>query len=375
MATKLTWQQALGWRMERHLLDPVGKVPVEDVVRRLCGIQAQVASSAELAVRVRQSTAKAAEVGGALRDGRLVKTWAMRGTLHLLTPEDAGPFLSLMGHARSWERPIWERYFGVSPKQMEALRPIVREILGDESFTREELIARVTKRRGFGHIGEALKSGWGTLLKPLAWQGDLVFGPSRGTRVTFMSPHVASTAWAGVPAVDDAWAKVILSYLGAYGPATIDNFSVWLSRGTISKRQLRTWFAELGDQLTQVDVDGESMYVRSADVEALSAARPSSTVRLLAGFDQWVLGPGTDDAHVVPAARRRAVSKQAGWIAPVVIVGGVVRGTWELKADRVSVAWFKEGGNPPKRALQAEVARLSKIVGRDLVATVAEVGR
>jgi hypothetical protein len=31
---KITWQQALAWRMERHLLDPVGELPVEDVVRR-----------------------------------------------------------------------------------------------------------------------------------------------------------------------------------------------------------------------------------------------------------------------------------------------------------------------------------------------------
>ncbi len=112
------------------------------------------------------------------------------------------------------------------------------------------------------------------------------------------------------------------------------------------------------------------MYVRSEDVDPLAAARPSSTVRLLPGFDQWVLGPGTDEGHVVPAARRRAVSKQAGWIAPVVVVGGVVHGTWELKSDRVAVAWFKEGGKPPKRALDAEVARLSATLGRKLTVAV-----
>lgn len=366
MALKVSWQQALAWRLERHLLNPVGDSSVEDVVRRLCGVQAQVASSAELAVRVRQSKSKAGEVGRALSDGRLVKTWAMRGTLHLLTPGEAGNFLSLMAAGRSWYRPVWQRYFGVSPRQMDEMRSIVGEILGDLALTREELTAEVTKRPGLDHIGEALMSGWGTLLRPLAWQGDLVFGPNRGTRVTFMRPHVASASWAGVPAVDEAWAKVILAYLGAYGPATIDNFSAWLSRGTISKRQLRTWFAELSDHLAQVDVDGEAMYVRSEDAEAVAAARGGSTLRLLAGFDQWVLGPGTDDTHVITAARRRAVSKQAGWISPVLVVGGVVRGTWELKGDRITVGWFKEGGKPPKRALDAEIARLSTILGHKL---------
>jgi hypothetical protein len=50
MSLKVSWRQALAWRMERHLLNPIGALPVAGVVRRLCGVQAQVASSAELAV-------------------------------------------------------------------------------------------------------------------------------------------------------------------------------------------------------------------------------------------------------------------------------------------------------------------------------------
>src|SRR6266516_5017695 len=125
MSTKVTWQRALAWRMQRHLLDPVGSLPVEGVVRRLCGVQAQVASSAELAVRLRRNTSRPGEVSRALSEGRLIKTWAMRGTLHLLTPEEGGAFLSLMAAGRSWERPSWQRYFGVSPKQVHVLRRVV----------------------------------------------------------------------------------------------------------------------------------------------------------------------------------------------------------------------------------------------------------
>jgi hypothetical protein len=60
------------------------------------------------------------------------------------------------------------------------------------------------------------------------------------------------------------------------------------------------------------------------------------------------------------------VSKQSGWIAPVVLAGGVVQGTWTLDADRVQVAWFREAGTVPRAPLQAEVKRLGAIVGRDL---------
>ena len=105
MVARVSWEQALAWRMRRQLIEPVGTGTAPDVVRRLCGVQAQVASTAELAVRVRRTTSKPGDVARALSQGRLIKTWAMRGTLHLLTPEDGGAFLSLIAAGRSWDRP------------------------------------------------------------------------------------------------------------------------------------------------------------------------------------------------------------------------------------------------------------------------------
>ncbi len=370
MAVKVSWPQALTWRMKRHLLNPIGRLPVAGVVRRLCGVQTQVASSAELAVRVRRETSRPGEVNRALSAGRLIKTWAMRGALHLLTPQEGAAFLSLMTAGRSWERQSWQRYFGMTPKMMDLLRGAVRDALDGAPLTREELVAAVIRRRGLKHVGEGLRSGWGTLLKPLAWQGDLCFGPSRGARVTFMRPQDASSRWAGVPDPDEAAPIAIVAYLGAYGPATIDAFGTWLSGGWFGKRQLRTWFGALGDRLAEVDVDGKRAYVLAKDLDELVSTKPTSVVRLLPGFDQYVLGPGTGDHHVVPAARRAAVSKQAGWISPVVVAGGVVRGIWELDGEQVRVAWFKEAGRPPRSALEAEVARLSSILNRDLRAAI-----
>jgi hypothetical protein len=370
MTVRITWRQALAWRMKRQLLDPVGRLPVAGVVRRLCGVQTQVASSAELAVRLRRQASRPGEVSRALSEGHVIKTWAMRGTLHLLTPEDGGAFLSLIAAGRPWARPSWQRYFGMTPKQMDVLRGVVREALDGAPLTREELIAAVTARRRLGHVGDALRSGWGTLLKPLAWQGDLCFGPNRGTRVTFMLPTTASVRWAGPPDPEEAAPRAIAAYLSAYGPATADTFSHWLGGGWFGKRQLRAWFAALGKRLAEVEVDGERAYVLAEDLDGLASAAPTEAVRLLPGFDQYVLGPGTGDRHVVPPARRSAVSKQGGWIAPVVVAGGVVRGTWELDGDRVRVAWFREAGRPPRKALETEVARLSSILDRDLTTSV-----
>ena len=60
------------------------------------------------------------------------------------------------------------------------------------------------------------------------------------------------------------------------------------------------------------------------------------------------------------------MSRQSGWISPVVVAGGVVSGTWELDGDRLRVQWFGELGKPPRSALASEAARLSALLGREL---------
>ena len=352
--------------MRRQLLDPVGRLPVDAVVRRLGAVQAQVASSAELAIRVRRDASRRGEVGRALADGRLVKTWAMRGTLHLLTPEEGGAFLSLMAAGRSWERPSWVKYFGMTPAQMEALRAVVREAIRARPLTREELIEAVGRQRGFEGVAEGLRSGWGTLLKPIAWQGDLAFGPNDGTRVTFTTPESASTRWTGLPVADDAAPIAIRAYLGAYGPVTVEAFSDWLSGGWFSRKRMRAWFAELGDQLLEIHVDGEPRWILAEHVDELLATEPTTAVRLLPGFDQYVLGPGTKDGRVIPASHRAKVSRTAGWISPVVVARGVVCGTWELDGGEVRIGWFGDAGRVPRTALAAEVERLARRLALDL---------
>jgi hypothetical protein len=181
-----------------------------------------------------------------------------------------------------------------------------------------------------------------------------------------MRPDAASARWAGVPEPGAAAPVAIVAYLRAHGPTTVAAFAAWLAGGFFGTRQLRAWEGKLGDRITAVDVDGERAWVAAEDLDDLVATPPTRAVRLLGGFDQYVLGPGTADPHVVPPARRALVSKQSGWISPVVVARGVVAGTWDLDGDRVRVTWFPESGRKPMRALEAEVGRLSTILDRGL---------
>ena len=355
----LSWDQALAWRMHRHHLDPPAGASAVDVVHRLCGVQAQVTSAAALAVAVRQAEPGTTAVPEALADGSLVRTWAMRGTLHLLAAEDAASYLALLASARTWEKASWQKAFLPAPQMARLTEAVSAALEGGAELDREQLVAAVWRHSGDEDLAEQIRSGWSAVLKPLAWQGLLCSGTARGTRVTFTAPAARVPGWSGLPDPDQAAGRVILAYLAAHGPATMASFDQWLLRGATPKAALRRWFAELGDGVAQVDVDGTTAYLRAEDVDDVAAAKPSTAVRLLPGFDQYVLGPGTSDPNVVPPAHRADVSRAAGWISPVVVSRGRVAGTWNADGD-IAVDLFEEP--VPAAALAAEVGRVQRLI-------------
>ncbi len=78
-------------------------------------------------------------------------------------------------------------------------------------------------------------------------------------------------------------------------------------------------------------------------------------------FDQWVLGPGTNDPVVVPPEHRGLVSRAGGWISPVVLVGGRVAGTWE-PVDGVPHVSLFPGAEPSPDALAGAVERMTELL-------------
>lgn len=305
------------------------------LVRRLSGIHAQLASAAEAAVWLRTAGKIGPEqVRHALTEDRtLVKTWAARGTLHLLPAADLPLWAAALG-TRSFPRPqSWYRYHGVTPEDMAAIEETVPAVLGAEPVTREQLARQVAERTGRPQVQEQLLSGWGAVLKPLAARGQLAFGPSEGRSVTFVAPRDWIGPWTELDP-DEAVADVLRGYLGAYGPAGLDDLHRW---SALDKPVLRRALAALADELVELDTEGHRGWVPAAAADEIAAAEPSQVVRLLAGFDPYVVGTLRQLEHLVPQPYRGAVSRTSGWISPVVLDGGRMVGTWtqETRGGRV----------------------------------------
>ena len=306
-----TWAQALAWRLERQLLDPVGSESVAGVVRRLGAVLSMDESLAELAVRTRRTASRPGELAQALADGEVIKAFAFRGSMHYLSPEDGGIYLALRSAGRQWELPSWVEYYRLAPSDWPDFRAAVREALSDGPLTVVELGQALTQtprvpapeaglRRRRGHTDQAAD---------LAGRHEL--RSPRDGQHTFQRLD-ANPRWQGIPDLDDAGPRAITAYLQTYGPATPDHLHYWLGNGlSAGRKRLDRWFSELGDRLVAVDVEGTEAYVVREDVHALEVTVPSEAVRFLPGHDQWVIGPGTKDVHVTPASRRDLMTRKA----------------------------------------------------------------
>ena len=136
-------------------------------------------------------------------------------------------------------------------------------------------MSELIRDKRFKGMEEQLRSGWGALLKPLAWQGALCYGPSRSSKVTFTNPASFLKNWNGLPDPVEAAPAVIKRYLSVYGPATPETFDAWLSRNSNKKSTLKGWFASLGEQIVEVRVKDETRYLLAEHEDELAATQPS----------------------------------------------------------------------------------------------------
>ncbi|MEV4707980.1 winged helix DNA-binding domain-containing protein [Actinoplanes sp. NPDC049316] len=354
-------------RIERHFLGGERGVDVVEVAGRIGGLHAQVASSAQAAADLRlgmatdQATAdlqpgavadQAAAGGrpGAVADleralwsdRTLVRTWAARGTLHLLPAADLPFWVAAMSTRTRETTGSWLRYHGVTAAQMADIIAAVPDVLGDVPMTREELADAVIAATRHEELRGPLTQGFGAILKPLAFRGLLCSGPPRGRNVTFVAPRAWFGDWEAVE-TEAAIDRLALAYLDAYGPADFAEFARWFD---LKPALARKSFARLELE----PVDGHGFLPAGAE-------RPvgRDSVLLLPAFDPYVVG-ALRLLDVISSGPRSAVSRPQGWISPTLVVNGRIEGVWEEKNGAPAVTPFRTLPAAVRRALPREAA-------------------
>lgn len=368
-AATLTWDALLAWRLERQAIAP--RAPARrwlDVVRGVCGLHAQVQSSAELTLWARTDGLARETVAEALWSERaLVRTWAMRGTLHLLAADELGLWVGAQAALKPrYETASWRKAFGMTSAEAVAVLDAIRAALDGEPLTRDELGDAVAAALGDARLGDAVRGSFGTMPKLAALRGDVCFAPPAGQRVRFTRPDRWLGPWQPLAPPREALAAVARRYLAAFGPATREDFARWFGMASVgpATRALK----DLGDELAAVCVDGDDGgFMLAADVDAAAAARPRGSVALLPAFDQYVVAAPRRPTAVLDERRRPLVYRRQGWLSPVLLVDGRIAGVWrhELRRDVLSVAIepFDDPGSATRDGAQAQARRLAEQLG------------
>jgi hypothetical protein len=367
--TGLTWSQVHAWRLAQHGLSPRFSLPdVVQAVTRTGGIQAQVMSAAELGLCTRVEGLSPHGVRSAVwQDHSVVKTWAMRGTLHLLATSELPVYVA----ARDWHNDArWSRYFaefGLSPTQQEDFLLAIPHVLEQAPMTRLQLADAVAKHMGIAHVRDFIvSSSWGTPLKPSAYRGELSCGPGQGQSATFVNPR----AWSGQPqSIEPALAlqEIARRYLQAFGPATPDDFAFWWG---CKKARARTLFQSLAEELEEVEVDGWRAFALRATLPLIQSSNPVEDIHLLPLFDAYTLGVPRDCEPLLAQAYKRRVFNLQGWTFAVILVNGTIQGIWRHQVRRskivITVSLFCSSTSALRKGVKVEAKRLSYFFEKEI---------
>jgi hypothetical protein len=357
----VSWKQALALRMERHHLVR-GAAPSELnlVVSDICGLHAQLMSSAELSLWARINGLERDAVHEALWERRaLVKLWATRGTLHLLPSAELGVWVSALGTHTN-------RGMTGHPEIDELSEAIGRALEG-RVLTREELALAVEQMTGSELLGEWVRFSWGSYMKPASFRGRLCFAPSDDSRVRFTSPATWVPGGIDVPDSGDALREVTRRFLAAYAPVTAEDLALWWGVGPARGRRM---LAALGDEAVEVELEDRRGWMLARNMRAVTRATTRDSARLLPAFDPWVAGASRTAAALLDPRHKARVFRPQGWISPVVLVNGRMVGVWRhaRKGRRLEVEIEPFGTLPAwaRTQLEAETERLAEFLGGEL---------
>jgi hypothetical protein len=296
-----------------------------EVVAWFGAMQAQDFASVRWAVGLRCEKANDDDIEKAIAEHNILRTWLLRGTLHLVSPRDIHWMLRLLGPRlisgsarRNRQLELDEATFSNS------FQILTKALLGGRAGTRSEIMEALNAagistagQRGYHILGRA------------ALEGLICFGPRHGKQQTF----VLLDEWA-TPArpleCDEALAELALRYFASHGPATLADFAWWSGLASAEARQA----LELArTQLDQQTLNGRTYWLHHNPPEIMY--KPAGAY-LLPAFDEYFLGYTDRSAILDPHLNPQLVSSN-GVFRPMLVIDGQVLGIWKQELSKHSI--------------------------------------
>ncbi len=321
----MTASDALALRMRSLLLASTSSTTrvsadsVAEVVSWFGAMQAQDYASGLWSLGARLPAMTRAEVQAALERREAVRTWPMRGTIHLVPAADARWMVQVLG-ARALAGARRRRaQLGLDEATAErAVDVLGAALAGGGRLTRAECLAVLSEAR----IPTDGQRGY-HLLRFAAQRGAICMAPNRGSEQTF----ALLEEWVGCsnrPTRQEALATIATRYVRSHGPVPRSDLAGWTG---LTSADTAAAVAAAGDALTTVEVDGLAMLVAS---ETLADDPPplADTVLVLPGFDEYLLGYKDRALMVDPAHAQAIIPGGNGVFQATVVRAGRVIGTW-----------------------------------------------
>lgn len=322
----------------QHLL-----APAPDPAADLCGFQAQYLRNAVHALRLRTDHPSL--------DG-LVKTWTLRGTVHLLPERDLPLYLRRCGSPQEVCESTWYRWTAGRgqanpPAREQCLARWMVEAIAQGIDEREALRLHL-RHQGMTEAEEARAfNPWGGLIAELANIGLIAFRvdmaderrPDETKRYRLLAPFAPMAESA-------AKLELVRRYFTHYGPATLRDAAYFFHW---TQSEIKALLAKL--PVDSAEYGGQTHFF-------LPTAEPQCDlpeVLLLAGFDPLMLGYRKEDNPFLPGEHLRGIFSLAGIVHPAILLHGRVVGRWKEKNGRVELTAFAPL-SAAEKALAAQAA-------------------
>lgn len=329
---ELTGGEALTLRMTALALreHPTDRpVDVAGVVEWFGAMQAQDAASGLWSLGLRLPGRTEADVRAALERREALRTWPMRGTVHLVPCRDARWMLELTGVRALAGAPARRAVIGLTEAEADRAADVLGTALaGGGRLTRAQCLAALTAA-GIDVTGQR---GY-HLLWYASQRGVTCIAPHVGTEQTF----ALLDEWAPDPhrpERDEALGILARRYFRSHGPTTRRDFTGWTGLTAADAKRAIAVATDAG-QLAPVQVDGVESHL---DPTLLDAPRlPVDDVHVLPGFDEYLLGFKDRTLMVDPAHVSAVIPGGNGVFQSTVVRGGRVIGTWKRRLARTMV--------------------------------------